>query len=175
MEIRAIFRTLLAVSLLPTFLPGQTKSPEPTRYESPDKRVIAIVAPVGKSKGFESYESRVELRSRSGKLLAQRDYSSKDGEHGYCVTNATWTPDSQFFVFSLENSGGHSPWHSPIEFYSRAKNKILSLDDALNELVMSPQFSVGPPNRVTVALGTSMHTKTVALADLIRNRKPPKQ
>ena len=95
-------------------------APAPARYLSPDKSAVGIVFPVGKP-GHERYESRMELRSRSGRLLAEQDYSSVDGEHGYGVKKAVWTPDSNFFVYSLENSGGHSPWHTPVEFYRRAR------------------------------------------------------
>jgi hypothetical protein len=142
-------------------------SPTPVRYESPDKSAVAIVFPAGKLPGYGNYESRVELRSKSGKLLAQRDYSSADGQHGYGVTKAGWTPDSNFFVYSLANSGGHQPWHSPVEFYSRTRNRIFSLDDALHDAVTNPQFTVAPPDRVTVELWFSKTTRTVSLSRLV--------
>ena len=126
-----------------------------------------MVAIVRSGKALEATdESRVELRTKSGKLLAKRDYSSSDGEHGYGVTKAAWTPDSQFFVYSLESSGGHSSWHSPVQFYSRKKNSFASLDDALNDAVMNPQFTVSAPDRVTVELWFSKETRTVALSSL---------
>jgi hypothetical protein len=122
---------------------------------------------VGKPRGHESYESRVELRSKSGEMLAQRDYSSADGQHGYSVTKAAWTPDSNFFVCILANSGGHQPWHSPVEFYSRAQDKIFSLDDALHDAVTNNQFTVTAPDRVTVELYFSETTRTVSLSSLV--------
>lgn len=145
--------------------------PQPKKYVSPDGDVTAIVISVGKEPGQREYEGRVELRSKTGKLLAARDYSSEDGQHGYGVTRAQWTPNSQFFVYSLQNSGGHAPWHSPVNFYSRAENKILSLDDAVEDAVMDPQFEVSPPDRVTVTLWFSKKTLTISLAALMAKTK----
>ena len=138
------------------------------KYMSPDEAVVAIVASAKIPEA--TAESRVELRAKSARLLARRNYRSGDGEHGFGVTKACWTPDSQFFVYSLESSGGHQAWHSPIQFYSRRDNKIFSLDDALNDAVINPQFSVTAPNRVTVDLQSGGKTKTVSLASL-RHRK----
>jgi hypothetical protein len=147
----------------------ESPGPVPVRYESPDKSIVAIVFPVGKP-GTKSYESRVELRSKSGKVLAQRDYFSTDGQHGYRVTKAAWTPGSSFFVYSLVNSGGHQPWHSPVEFYSGAQEKIFSLDDALRDAVTNPQFSVTGPDCVKVELWFSKTTRTVCLSALVRKK-----
>jgi len=149
--------------------PGQVygrPGPAPVRYESPDKSIVALVFPVSKP-GYESYESRVELRSKSGRVLAQHDYSSADGEHGYGVAKAAWTPDSNFFVYSLESSGGHQPWHSPVNYYNRAQSKFRSLDDALYDAVANPQFSISAPDRVAVELWFSKATRTVSLSALV--------
>ena len=48
------------------------------QYRSPDESAVALVFPAGKP-GHESHESRVEVRSKSGRLLAQHEYSSGDG------------------------------------------------------------------------------------------------
>jgi len=134
------------------------------KYTSPDGAVVAVIK---SAKTLEATdESHVELRTKSGKLLMKRDYSSEDGEHGYGVTKAAWTPDSQFFVYSLESSGGHQGWHSPVQFFSRKQGKVFSLDDSLNDAVMNPEFSVSALDRVTVELYFSNQTKTVALGSL---------
>ena len=152
----------------PRTAPGQSHGhpgPVPVRYESPDKCIVAIVFPVG-NPAHESYESRVEVRSKSGKVLAQRGYVSADGQHGYCVHKAAWTPDSNFFVYSMGSSGGHQPWHSPVDYYGRAQGKFRNLDDALHDAVANPQFSVAAPDRVTVRLWFSKATSTVSLSSL---------
>lgn len=144
----------------------ESSRPFASQYESPDKSAIAIVSPLVKP-GYGGYESWVELRSKSGKLLARREYFSPDGKHGYSVTKAAWTPDSNFFVYSLQSSGGHQPWHSPVEFYSREQQKIFSLDDALHDSVTNSWFSVVAPDRVTVELWFSKTTRTVPLSTLV--------
>ncbi len=142
----------------------QILSSHSEKYTSSDGAVVAVIA---STKTLEATaESRVELRTKAGKLLAKRDYSSDDGEHGYGVTKAAWTPDSQFFVYSLESSGGHSAWHSPVQFFSRKQGKIVSLDDILKDAVMDPEFTISAPDRVTVELWFSKQTKTVALGSL---------
>jgi hypothetical protein len=147
-------------------IPDESPGPAPVQYESPDKSIVAIVFPVGKP-GAASYESRVELWSKSGRLLAQRDYSSADGQHGYSVGKTAWTPDSNFFVYALSSSGGHQPWHSPVEFFGRAQGRIFRLDDALHQTVTNPQFTVAPPDDVTVELWFSKTTRTFSLSALV--------
>jgi len=98
------------------------------------------------------------------------NYSSGDGEHGYGVTKAGWTPDSKFFVYSLESSGGHQAWHSRVQFYGRETNKIFSLDDALNDDITNPHFTITAPDKVTVELHRRSDKLTVSLSSLRTNR-----
>jgi hypothetical protein len=58
-------------------------------------------------------ESRVVIRSVAGSTLNSHNHSSPRGANGYYVDQAQWSPDSQFFVYSLVSSGGHSPWSHP--------------------------------------------------------------
>ena len=134
------------------------------KYPSPDGLFVAIVTSSHKPQA--TAESKVELHTSSGKLVAQRNYSSDDGEHGYGVTKAEWTPDSRYFVFSLESSGGHQPWHSPVQYFSRKDDSFLSLDDALNNAVMNPQFVIEAPAKVTVDLYFGNKTLTASLSEL---------
>jgi hypothetical protein len=99
--------------------PRATKSGLPgERFVSPDGTLIAIVIPNGKEKGGEKDESRVEIRRRKGGRLRAHDFSSDDGSHGYGVDGAQWTADSQFFVFRMRSSGGHSPMWAPGVYWS---------------------------------------------------------
>src|SRR5262249_23644314 len=66
------------------------------------------------SRGCQLYatpdmESRVVIRASNSDTLTSKDYSSPRGANGYYVVNAKWSPDSQFFVYSMSSSGGHSP------------------------------------------------------------------
>ncbi len=135
-------------------------------FKSPDGMLVAVVR--SKHALEATDESRIELRTPAGIVSAKRDYTSEDGEHGYGVTKAAWTPDSQFFVYSLESSGGHQAWNSPVWFFSRKENKFLSLDHALNDAVSNPEFHISAPDRVTVELYFSKQTRTVALHRLRR-------
>src|SRR5688572_5028509 len=83
-----------------------TKGKPAREYLSPDGKFRAIVlylpnAPYGGG------ESGVELRSVNGTTLLIHSYASEDGEHGFGIERASWTPDSQFFVYSMSSSGGH--------------------------------------------------------------------
>jgi dipeptidyl aminopeptidase/acylaminoacyl peptidase len=162
---------LLLFALLP-LVPAQRQRSSALRREfrSTDKSIVAILrwteAPEATA------ESRIEFRTGSGKLILRKDYTSQDGEHGYGVSKASWTPDSQFFVYSLESSGGHSAWHSPVQVFSRRTSKVFSLDDALSDAVMNPQFSVTAPDKVTVELYFSGKEVTVSLSSL---RAEPKR
>ncbi|HJX83695.1 MAG TPA: hypothetical protein VJ723_05075 [Candidatus Angelobacter sp.] len=140
-------------------------APAKKQYASPDKMLLASVVATNTGTAIDGSENRVEMRSATGELLAQEDFTSHDGEHGYAVIKAEWTPDSQFFVFSLESSGGHSPWHSPMKFYSRKQQRIISLDDALHNSVTG-EFVIGAPDKVTVHLWFKKRKVTVALSEL---------
>lgn len=136
------------------------------KYTSPDGAQVAIVRSQRVSEATD--ESRVELRTSAGTVSAKRDYTSPDGEHGYGVMKAAWTPDSQYLVYSLESSGGHQAWHTPVWVFSRKESKFLNLDRALQDSVSNPQFLVSAPDQVTVELHSSKQTRTVALRQLKR-------
>ena len=117
-------------------------------YPSPDGTLVARVLPIGRS-GWEWAESRVEIRSRGGKLLQSVSFASADREHGEGVAHAAWTPDSRFFVFNTSFSGGHMPWHGPAYLYVRRKNRFRRLDDYIGPGPCLP-FSVAVPDVVRI-------------------------
>ena len=96
-------------------------------FKSPDGRLAAVVIPVSKQRGFEENESRISIQTNGGKQLLVHDFSSDDGQHGYGVDVAQWTPDSEFFVCQMRNSGGHSPMYAPVVFWAREKNRFYQL------------------------------------------------
>jgi hypothetical protein len=77
-------------------------------------------------------ESRVVIRSSAGDTLTSRDHSSPRGANGYYVVSAKWSPDSQFFIYSLTSSGGHSPWSFPIMVYGRKSGRIAEFSDMID-------------------------------------------
>lgn len=130
-----IFLILISFIILPKSL--LAKELEKT-YLSPDEKYVAIVIPIPKAQ-YGSGESKIEIRSQNGVLLFTVNYGSEDGEHGFGVERASWTPDSQFFVFSMSSSGGHQAWHFPTDFIAVHDFKIWSLDDYLGTIT-DPDF-----------------------------------
>jgi hypothetical protein len=120
--------------LLPTPRPESSCSNvKPRIYASPDGALRALVFPVDVSLyATPDMESRVVIRNSKGDTLTSKDYSSSRGTNGYYVFNAKWSPDSQFFVYSMSSSGGHSPWSFPMMVYSRQKNRIAGFSDMID-------------------------------------------
>jgi hypothetical protein len=123
----------------------------PPVYPSPDKALLAIVLPVDVSLyATPDMESRVVIRNAKGDTLMSKDYSSPRGTNGYYVDQAKWSPDSQFFVFSLLSSGGHSPWSHPMAVYSRSKNQFAKFSDMIGDKpTLSGEFTFSGPHTVT--------------------------
>jgi len=144
---------LAAFGILPIIVAARSATIEQRmrQYISPDGSVRVKVFPVGKEEGFADYESRIKFQSDDGKISCTLDFSSEDSEHGYGVVKAAWTRDSQYFVFSLVSSGGHSPMHVPTQFLSLKDGTVRSLDDCFAAgVVASPNFKIIPPHTVRV-------------------------
>ena len=137
---------VLVVTLsVPALLHPQTEARKD--YRSKDGRVA--VFPIRRWTGdYTSLESRLEFYSRDNELLCALDYSSEDHEHGFGVVKATWTPDNDYFVFSLTSSGGHQAWHAPTLFYSVRDHGIRSLDNYVAGAagISKGDFTLRPPN-----------------------------
>jgi hypothetical protein len=137
----------------------------PQIFISPDKTLHASVFPTDVSlDATPDMESRVVIRSRGGDTLTSKDHSSPRGANGYYVYAAKWSPDSQFFVYSMTSSGGHSPWSFPIMVYSRKSNSIASFSDMINGLpTLTGKFEFSGPHTVTA----STWKETGALEDKV--------
>ena len=122
-------------------------------YASPDGELRAVVISAGVSLyATPDIESRVVIRSSKGDTLTSKDYSSPRGANGYYVDEAKWTPDSQFFVFSMVSSGGHSPWSFPTMVFSRQKKVIAKLGDMIGgKPLLSGNFQIAAPHTLTVS------------------------
>ena len=119
-----------------------------TIYESPDKSLKAIIIPAG-MKGYETYESRIEVHTSGGRLLRRRSFASSDQNHGEGVGHAEWSSDGQFFVFNTSSSGGHQPWHFATYYYSIRNNRFHSLDRVIGPI--SSDFKLEGPNTVVMS------------------------
>jgi hypothetical protein len=136
-------------------------------YLSPDKQFRAeVITQAGSS------ETVVEVHNRTGKLLSREDYTSDDAQHGYYVSKAEWTPNSQFFVYSLESSGGHFVMVVPTLFFATRTKKTYQLFDYLKSNVIFPDFQITAPDKVRVTTQDSQRPVVVSLSELLKRKKP---
>ena len=126
---------------------------KPELFASPDGALQAVVAPVDVSLyATPDMESRVEIRASGGDTLLTQDYASPRGMNGFYVYAAKWSPDSEFFVYSLTSSGGHQPWSFPIMVYSRKRNAIAKFSDMIDGLpTLLGSFELAAPHSLTAA------------------------
>src|SRR6266446_2273835 len=103
-------------------------APKCAGKQSPDQTLCAKIVSVGKH-APPLDESRVDILDKHNHLVASKSFQSSDGEHGRSVAKSSWTPNSRFFVFSTQSSGGHSPWHWPTYFFDRKLKTFKELDD----------------------------------------------
>jgi len=129
---------------------GSCLAIKPQVYPSPDQALRAIVFPVGMDlHATPDIESRVVIRGNEARLITSKDYSSPRGANGHCVVRAKWSPDSQFFVYSMSSSGGHSPWQFPTWVFSREKERIVSFSDLIGgNPTVSDDFSFTGPHTI---------------------------
>ena len=174
----ALLFVLVIVSVMTaqkqTNLPSGKRNNE--QYTAPDGGVRVVVVPVGNKDGRSEFESRIEFKSGDSKIACAVDYSSKDNEHGSRVVKAEWTPDSQYFVFSLTSSGGHQPWHALTQFLSRNDGTVRSLDDYFAPGISKADFRLVAPNTVKTEVWREDKSTAVSieLAGLppLRSAKP---
>jgi len=124
---------------------------EGIEYKAKDgtRVVILAIRKWTREPAYKSYESRVEFYSPQDEMLCALDYSSEDSEHGFGIVKAAWTPDSNYFVFSLTSSGGHQAWHAPTFFYGVRDSEIHSLDSYVDAAGISKgDFTLKSPNIV---------------------------
>ena len=135
----------ICISLLAPSWPTAAAQSE---YKSADGLKV-VISPAGKLSGHQDNESKLEFYSAENQRLCTLDYSSEDGEHGFCVVKAAWTPDNKYLVFSMISSGGHQPWHAPTLFYSAKSKAIYSLDSYVEASGISKaEFVLKAPNTV---------------------------
>ena len=138
----AQFGMIVLVLLLPYGAPAKE-----TEFAAKDGTRV-VVLPVSKPSNHNDSENKLEFYSPKNQMLCALDYSSKDGEHGFGVVKAAWTPDNKYFVFSLTSSGGHQPWHAPTLFYSIRDNSIDNVDNYADAAISKADFTLKDSNTV---------------------------
>ena len=154
-----LFVALVAVTTLYGYGPLKGRRKE---FKSPDARLLAIVVPADKKTGIEGRESRILILRSGGAEISMHDFSSKDGDHGYGVLDAQWTPDSQYFVCRMTNSGGHSPTYVPVVFWNRKTNHFYQLEAYTADHI----FSITASDRVKVESWPDLQPAVVSLSRL---------
>jgi hypothetical protein len=122
-------------------------------HPSPDKKLHAVVLPAEISlDATPDMESRVVIRSVAGETLNSINHSSPRGANGYYVDTVRWSPDSQFFVYSLVSSGGHSPWSHPTMVYSVQHNRFGHLSEMIDgRPILSEKFEFSGGHMLTAS------------------------
>jgi len=136
---------LHTLSALACVMPALADAQSAHTYLSPDRAVSVRISAVSR----EGAESSVEVRRARGDLLLRRSYASPGCEHGIGVYRGAWTPDSQFFFFNAQMSGGHQPWHWAVYVYGRSENRIRNLDQYTGPIV-TPDFYLKAPHSVEI-------------------------
>lgn len=157
---RPLLHIVVIVSVTTAVWPAETAQPtkqgkRERQYTAPDGSARVVVVPVGKEAGRAEYESRIEFQSNDSKIACALDYSSEDSEHGFGVVKAEWTPDSQYFVFSLTSSGGHQAWHAPTQFLSRKDGSVRTVDDYFVGGITKANFRLVAPNTLKTEVQAS--------------------
>ena len=122
-------------------------------HASPDKKFHAVVLPAEISlNATPDMESRVVIRSAAGDTLNSLSHASPRGMNGFYVDAAEWSPDSQYFVYNLVSSGGHSPWSHPTMVYSVQRNKFGHLSEMIDSRpILSEKFQFAGEHMLTVS------------------------
>lgn len=115
-------------------------------YPAPNGQATAVITDTSAT----DCEFALEIPSADGSIAVRKDYRSEDHEHGECLGMTQWTPDSRFFVFSLENAGGHQSWRTPIEAYSVETRRMIELEKFLPDPITASGFRLFPPDEIEV-------------------------
>ncbi len=129
-----------AAAIIVTIMRGESKR-SLKMYYSPDRK-IAVAVETFSGDGNADMESRLAFSYPGHRPFGYESFLSKDREHGMGVMKAEWTPDSQFFVFSLIASGGRDRGHFPVYYFSREKTSIRMLDTLMGVWVADPDFQL---------------------------------
>jgi hypothetical protein len=137
---------------------GDAPAKKPRIYWSPDCAAYAVISFNMPKGAYGGPRSCIVVRDRRGHVIGVRDYGKGGGiGSGYTVLEAAWTPDSRFFVYSTANSGGHSPWHTPMHCFDRRQGAFYYLDALFGCPVIDPMIHLKAPSLVTAELHADRH------------------
>lgn len=148
-----------------SLLIAQTKSTATVREVRAANGARAVVLAAGKAGMPTHNESKIDIYTAKSDKVCSLDLSSDDGQHGHAVAKAAWTPDGNYFVFSMSSSGGHQPWHAPTQFVSMTGTREVCLLDSYldNPGITTPDFRLTAPDSVTTRVYGAKSDVTVSL------------
>lgn len=123
----------------------------PQIIEAPNRAHRAVIYPANISlDATPDMESRVVIRTQRGDTVMSKDHASPRGTNGHYVYRGAWSPDSQYFVYSLVSSGGHSPWSWPIWVFSAKRGQFARFGDMIgNRPTLSGDFTFAAAHTLT--------------------------
>ncbi len=123
----------------------------PQIIEAPNRAFRAVIYPADISlDATPDMESRVVIRTQRGDTVLSKDHSSLRGANGYYVYRGAWSPDGQYFVYSLVSSGGHSPWSFPMMVFSVKRAQFAPFSDMIaNRPTLSGDFTFSGGHALT--------------------------
>jgi len=130
------------------FLGAGGTSKKEEKYISPDQSLCVTITSTFMEGIAEAAETRVEIQpNKKRKFFGDSKDQFPSSVQKYAVIKAEWTPDSQFFVFSLSSEGRPRAWHFATFFFDRKRNQIRSLDSFIGPVSKS-EFVLLPPDIV---------------------------
>ncbi len=120
---------------------------------SPSGSTVAVISSIRS-------ESVVTVRTADGRDLGSYSLVSDDGEHGYSVDASKWSPDSQYFVFTAENVGGHQPWRIVAAVFALKTRRFIPLDESCIGVVSIPEISFRGSNTAVLTIWESVVKNT---------------
>jgi hypothetical protein len=117
-------------------------------YFSPDRKLRAVVVPIGKGKNKNS-ENRIDILE-GRHALRSRTMSPSKGNPAETVRRGVWTDDSQYFIFNTVIAGKFAPKNQRTYYYDRANNHFFSLNDVVGPVI--GEFFVVGHDSVSVTL-----------------------
>ena len=115
----------------------------PQILEAPNRALRAVIYSADISlDATPDMESRIVIRGHNGDTVTSKDHSSPRGMNGHYVYRGVWSPDSQYFVYSLISSGGHSPWSFPIWVFSAKRMQFARFSDMIGGRPTSGDFTL---------------------------------
>lgn len=130
------------------FLGADETSKKQEKYISPDQALSITITSTFMEGIAEASETRVEIQpNKKRKFFGSSKDEFPNSVQKYAVIKAEWTPDSQFFVFSLSSEGRPRAWHFATFFYDRKRNQIRSLDGSIGP-ISKADFTLLPPDVV---------------------------